>query len=392
MTEVDAVRSAAALDHLDRLVSIPSLPARSNLEILDYATAVLAEAGVESQCSFHDDGERGNLIAVIGPQLPGGVMLNGHTDVVPVDGQTWTSDPFKLRVEHGNAYGRGAVDMKGFLACLLAMAPRFAAAELKRPVIYALTFDEEIGGEGAALLAKKLADDPLKPGRCIVGEPTELAIVGACKGGVELRTEIRGVASHARDPRNGANALYAAARFVAEIETIAERYAAAPVVGSPFDPAFTTLNAGLLVGGSSRNTVADHCAIDWEIRPIAPEDGPAILAEMDAKVRDLILPKLRAWYPRAEIETRVVANVPPLEPPTEDDAALSLARGVTGRDKVECVSFGTDAGYFQGVGIPTVVCGPGSIETAHQPDEHIRVDDLAAGIGMLDRVAAKLEA
>ncbi len=383
----DRVNSAIAI--LDRLVAFESLPGQPNLDLIAYVSDHLAEAGIESALSLDDSGGRANLHAWIGPAVDGGVVLNGHTDVVPVDGQAWTSDPFRLTRRGGKLYGRGSVDMKGFLACMLAAVPVFQSHPLVRPVHLTFCYDEEIGGLGAPhLVARMMAECP-RPAIAIIGEPTGMRIVSGHKGGFEMRTEITGLAGHAADPRRGVNALVFAGRFIARLEAMAVNLAGAARENSGFDPPFSTVNVGTLKGGTARNVIAGHCIMEWELRPIPGEDGLAILEEIDRFAREDLLPEMQALSPEASIVTVAEAVVPGLDP-ADAAAAVALVGEITGSDSTECVSFGTDAGHFCQSGISTAVFGPGSITRAHRPDEFIEESEIAACLAFLDKLALRL--
>ncbi len=383
----DRVNSAVAI--LDRLVAFAGLPGQPNLDLIAYVRDYLAEAGIASALSLDDSGSRANLHAWIGPAVDGGVVLNGHTDVVPVDGQAWTSDPFRLTRRDGRLYGRGSVDMKGFLACMLAAVPVFQARPLARPVHLTFCYDEEIGGLGAPhLVAQMMAEGP-RPAVAIVGEPTEMRIVSGHKGGFEMRSEIVGLAGHAADPRQGVNALVIAGRFIAKLEEMAAQLAGEARENSSFDPPFSTINVGTLHGGAARNIIAGHCIIEWELRPIPGENGRAILNEIDRFARETLLPEMRILAPQATISTIEEAVVPALDP-ADAAGAVALIGEITGLNSTECVSFGTDAGHFCQSGISTAVFGPGSITRAHRPDEFIEESEIAACLAFLDKLALRL--
>jgi acetylornithine deacetylase len=383
----DRVNSAVAI--LDRLVAFESLPGRPNLDLIAYVRDYLAAAGIESFLSLDESGTRANLHGWIGPAVDGGVVLNGHTDVVPVDGQAWTSDPFQLTQRNGRLYGRGTVDMKGFLACMLAAVPGFQAHPLKRPIHLTFCYDEEIGGIGAPHLVAQMAAQGPQPAVAIVGEPTSFRIVCGHKGGFEMRTEFIGLAGHASDPRKGVNAISFASRFINKLQEIAAQLACEVREDSVFDPPYSTISVGTIHGGTARNVIAGHCVIDWELRPIPGEDGRAILSEIDRFADDELLPEMRTIAPQASIVTIEDAQVPALDP-AEAAAAVALIGEITGLNSSECVSFGTDAGHFCRAGISTAVFGPGSIERAHRPDEFIEEVELAACLAFLDGLADRL--
>lgn len=385
----DRVNSAIAI--LDRLVSFPSLPGKSNLQLIGYVREYLAGHRIESFLSQDDTGMRANLHALIGPRIEGGVALNGHTDVVPADGQSWSSDPFRLTRRDDRLYGRGAVDMKGFLACMLAAAPMFRTRSLARPVHLTFCYDEEIGGLGAPVLIADMAARGPLPAIAIVGEPTAMQIVAGHKGGCEMRTEITGLEGHASDPRKGANAIFAAARFIARLEEMSTKLAEQKRSGSPFDPPYSTISVGTIHGGAARNIIAGQCAFDWELRPMPGEDADAILAEIARFSLGELVTQMRAVAPTAAINIIEEARVPALDP-TEAAVAVALIRNTTGLAEARCVSFGTDAGYFCRAGISAAVFGPGRIERAHKPDEFITVDELAACLSYFEQLAEHLEA
>ncbi len=380
---------SATLEVLDRLVAFPSVSAAPNLDLVDYVRDYLARLDIQSNLSLDDSGTRANLHAVVGPKVDGGVALNGHTDVVPAEDDGWTDHPFTLVQRDGRLYGRGAVDMKGFLACCIGSAAALAAKPLKRPVHITMCYDEEIGGFGAPVLVADMARTGPRPALAIVGEPTEMSIICGHKGGLELRTEISGLAGHASDPRRGVNAIYFAARFIGRLEEMARELAASPVRGSPFDPPWSTISVGTIEGGVARNVIPGSCAFDWEIRPVPGDDGAAILAQAERYAYEELLPEMRAICPDADIRIETHALVPALDHEQAADA-VEFVRGLTGLNDVSVVSFGTDAGHFCRAGISTVVFGPGSIEQAHKPDEFITVDQIAACLAFLDQLGDRL--
>ena len=386
---VSDVRTGEAVQVLERLVAFESISARPNLDLVGYVRDYLAARGVTAHLSYDDARARANLHATIGPAVDGGVVLNGHTDVVPVEGQVWTSDPFTLTERDGRLHGRGAVDMKGFLACMLASVPAWQGRPLKRPIHVSMCYDEEIGGFGAPVLVEDMGRTAPRPSVAIVGEPTGMRIVSGHKGGFEMRTTITGFEAHASDPRKGANAIVFAARFIAMLDDLGRELAAAPRAGSPFDPAWTTISVGTIHGGAARNIIAGSCVFDWELRPVPGDDGTALIARIDDHARTVLLPGMRAASPSADIQTETEACVPPLN--HEDArAAVALLCELTGQNSADVVSFGTDAGHFCNAGISTVVFGPGSIEQAHKPDEYIERSQIAACMSFLDRLGDRL--
>ena len=382
-------RVGRTTDILERLVSYPSISGLPNGDIVGYIKDYLSDLGVETSLSYDEAGERANLFATIGPKIDGGVVLNGHTDVVPVEGQDWSNDPFTLVRKDGRLYGRGSVDMKGFLACVLGSVPAFQAMDLKRPIHIAFSFDEETGGFGMPVLLADMAGKGFRPGIVIVGEPTEMNIVSGHKGGYEMRTEITGAEVHSCDPTKGVSAISYGMRLISKIDEMGRAFAANPYVGSPYDPPFATFNVGTITGGAARNATAGWCNFDWELRPMPGEDGAAVIAEIERYAMDVLLPEMKTVSAQADINVITEASVPALDNRNAADAVAFVCE-VTGLNSEGVVSFGTDAGYFSDADYSTVVFGPGSIMRAHQPDEYIEVDELSEGLRFLKKVGERL--
>ncbi|WP_421782257.1 acetylornithine deacetylase [Kiloniella litopenaei] len=371
---------------LSKLVSFPTLSGQSNLDMIGYIESYLKEHGIVSSLSYDETKKKANLYATIGPEVGGGVVLNGHTDVVPVKGQAWTIDPFVLTERNNRLYGRGAVDMKGFLACSLAMVPVFQAQNLQRPIHVSFCYDEEIGGFGAPILADDIVTKNFKPDVVIVGEPTSMSLVSGHKAGMEITTRFTGFEVHSSQPEKGVNAIEFASRFIGKILEVGARLAAAPKIGSPFDPPYTTCNVGRIDGGTASNITAGSCEMIWEIRPIPGDNGHAIFQEILDFSDNVLLPEMREISPEANIETILDADVPSLDA-CDDSPAVQLIRTLTGSNTKDVVSFGTDAGYFERVGLSTVVFGPGSIDQAHKPDEFIEISELERCLSFLHDLA-----
>lgn len=379
-------RVATTIGLLGELVSFESVSQTPNLDIVDHVRSYLDRYGIESRLSYDEAGDKANLLATIGPEVDGGIVLSGHTDVVPADPQDWEAPPFTLVNREGRLTGRGAVDMKGFIAAVLAAVPDLATAPLARPVHIALSFDEETGSRGARILVDHMKSLALRPEICIVGEPTEMRIVAGHKGGYELTTTVTGVEGHASDPSKGVNAIFQAARMIAHIEEVGRRLAERDW-DTPFVPPHSTVSVGTIQGGSARNVIAGTCSFDWELRPVPQEDGSAVLAEIEEWVRASLLPDMHAVDPLSDITTVLDAAYPGLayDP---DSRAVALLKELTGDSTAEVVSFGSDAGHFQHAGISTVLFGPGSIEQAHKPNEYIAVEQIEAFQEFLDRLRA----
>jgi acetylornithine deacetylase len=329
------------------------------------------------------------LFLTIGPKIDGGVVLSGHTDVVPVEGQEWTGDPFTLRQHGGRIYGRGTCDMKGFDAICLAMLPVFQRAALKKPIHLLLSYDEEIGCRGSLDTIARFGHGLPRPAIAIVGEPTEMAVVDAHKSIATYKTIVHGKEAHSSKPHLGASAVEAACELVSELY----RYAATlREEGDPsglFDPPFSTIHVGKIEGGTARNIMAKRCAFDWEFRGLPNVDQGSARAHLDDYAARVVLPKLTRYAKDARIETHADHEVPGLAP-EPGSPAETLVKSLTRSNATGTASFATEAGQFQRAGISTIVCGPGSIDQAHQPDEYIEVPELEAGITFMHRLAAAL--
>lgn len=371
------------------LVAFPTVSAESNLELIAYAGEVLGAAGARLSVSRDETGTKANLFATLGPEGDGGIVLSGHTDVVPVDGQDWTGDPFTLREEDGRLFGRGSCDMKGFIACCLAMAPAFAATRLRRPVHFAFTYDEEVGCFGARALMTELGRWGVRPSAAIIGEPTMMRIIEGHKGCYEYTTEFRGLEGHGSRPERGVNAVHYAVRYIARLLELAEELKTRAPEGSRFEPPWTTLQVGRIEGGAARNVIAGHCAVEWEMRPVQPADADFVKENIQAYIDEVLKPAMKAVSTEAEIVTHVIGEVEGLEPVAESEARRIVSE-LTGLSEAEVVAFGTEAGLFQRAGISAVICGPGSIDQAHKPDEFVTVEQLAACLRMLERLADRL--
>lgn len=374
---------------LSRLVGFETISGRPTHDIIGYVEDFLKSHGVEASISFDDDGERSNIFATIGPEVDGGVVFSGHTDVVPVEGQNWSTDPFELVRRNGNLYGRGSVDMKGFLACVMASVPEWMQRPLKRPIHIAFSYDEETGGHGMPVLLEDMAAKNYRPSIVIVGEPTGMKLITGHKGGYEMYTEVHGLETHSSVPSAGVNAISYAVRLIDWIDRTGRAFAAKPRGDSPFNPPYTTLNVGIINGGSAANATAGHCAFRWEFRPLPGDDGRAVLADLQKFADEELLPEMRKTHPAAAIDITVLAAVPPLDNRNAALAAQFVCE-LTGQNSEDVVSFGTDGGYFSDKGFSTVVFGPGDIMRAHKPDEYIKESELAAGLEFLARAGERL--
>lgn len=374
---------------LEDLVSFPVLPGDSNLEMVDYIADYLSSHGVDTQLIYSEDDTRANIFATIGPSISGGIMLSGHTDVVSVEGQNWTDDPFKLTEKNQRLYGRGAVDMKGFLASCLASIGRWQELTLTRPIQLGITYDEENGGFGAKRLAAWLNGSELKPAHAIIGEPTGMTIIAGHKGGYEISTKITGAEAHSCNPEMGISAVHYAAQIINYIVETGVRMKQASDRDCIFDPPYGSFNIGKIHGGSSVNTVAGHCEFDWEFRPLPDDDREQILTDIDDYCQRQLLPQMRQGFPRANIETNIKVYVPALSL-NSDSETINMIGRISGNHDYDVVTFGTDAGYFQDIGIDSIVYGPGSINQAHKPDEYISLSEIEKCLVFLDNLGDSL--
>lgn len=373
---------------LGDLIGFPTVTSESNLDLIEYAEDRLVHAGAHTTITRDRWGQKANLLATIGPMVDGGVVLSGHTDVVPADSAHWTGAPFVAARRDQRIYGRGSADMKGFIACAMAMAPRFAAADLDVPVHIGLTFDEEVGCLGAPLLIAELLRTGPRPAVAIVGEPTEHAIVDAHKGCFEFTTRITGVEGHGSAPGKAVNAVEYAVRYIARLLELREELAAQPQPDSPFDPPEATISVGTITGGTARNVVAGECSFDWEMRSVRRAEADYVLERVTACEQQL-LAQMRENHPQATLVSETVGAVDGLEP-QRPSPALDLVASLMDDPVISVASFSTEAGLFQQAGIPAVVCGPGSIEVAHQPDEYVSIAQLEQCLTMLDRLIGRL--
>ncbi|WP_448187804.1 acetylornithine deacetylase [Azospirillum sp. sgz301742] len=359
-----------------RLVGFDTVSRRSNMALIDWVREYLEGFGVDSRLVPNDDGSKANLFATIGPSAEGGIVLSGHTDVVPVDGQAWDTDPFTLVERDGRLYGRGTADMKSFSAVALALVPEMLAAGMKRPIHLALSYDEEIGCFGAPHMIERLVRDLPRPSAVIVGEPTSMGVVLAHKGCYALRTTVTGHEVHSSQVNRGVSAVMIAARLATFIADMMAQNKADADPASPFDPPYTTLHVGTIQGGTALNIMAKRCEFLWDIRTVNGEDWKTYLERFQAFCGTL-LPEMQAISPECAIVTEVLAGVPGLAP-EPDGVAAQLCHALTGRNDTAVVSYAAEAGQFQEAGFSTVICGPGSIDQAHQPNEFIDIAQVTA--------------
>jgi acetylornithine deacetylase len=379
---------ARAKSLLSELVAFDSVSDSSNLPLIDFVEAFLASQGVAARRAPNASGDKAALLATIGPRVDGGIVLSGHTDVVPILGQPWSSDPFALRETSGRLYGRGACDMKGFDACVLAMVPRFKATALKRPVHIVLSYDEETTCLGSRDVIAWFGRDEPRPGAVVVGEPTMMEVADAHKSIATFRTFVTGHEAHSALPALGANAVAAAADVVSEIGRLAREYEKGPL-DPRFEPPYSTLHVGMIQGGTAHNILARECSFQWEFRGLPGVTTASALTKLQAFVDAVALPRLTRFVAGPTIRTEIEVDVPPLAA-APGSSAETLALRLTHANNRIAVSFATEAGRFQVAGLPVVVCGPGSIDQAHKPDEFVDESQLAACLAFLDNLADEL--
>ena len=358
-----------------RLVGFDTTSRDSNLALIDFAEDYLTSYGATTRRTYDDEGRKANLFATIGPDEAGGVVLSGHTDVVPVDGQDWHSNPFEVVEKDGLLYGRGTADMKSFLAIAMAALPDLVAKPVKRPIHLALSYDEEVGCNGVGRLLQDIKENLPMPEVAIIGEPSDMQIVHAHKGVHGFEVKIKGKAAHSSQPHRGASAIIAAGKIIAFIEQLALSKRAEARPESGFEPPYTSFQIGRIEGGTALNIIPEDCTFIGEFRAVPWEDEDGIIAAIRRYIDEEALPTLREFTPDADIEFTDRAKVPPLAP-EEDGPAEAFVRQLTGANAVGVVSYATEGGLFQEAGISAVICGPGSIDQAHQPNEFIALSQV----------------
>ncbi len=383
--------SLSSAEVLQRLVAFDTTSRNSNLDLIGWVRAYLNGLGVPYRLSFDPTGQKANLHAIVGPQAAGGIALSGHTDVVPVDGQAWTGDPFRLRRENGRMFGRGTADMKGFVAACLAAVPTFQAAGLGRPIHLLLSYDEEVSCDGARRLIGDFGDSGLLPSLCIVGEPSGMQPIVAHKGRLAVQVTARGRTGHSSDPGKGVNAVFAAAEAVAWVAAEARRFASEGPFAPGFDPPHTTVHVGTLQGGTILNIIPDTARFVMEWREIPGSDANAEVERLRAYVAAVLEPAMHAVDPATGFAFEVLNWLPGVALDPHHELAILVGQ-LTGSNSVGRVSYGTEAGLFERAGIPSIVCGPGHIAQAHQADEWIAESELAACDAFLGRLASRLAA
>jgi len=370
---------------LSELIKFQTVSGTSNVKLIEYCEKKLKSSGAISFKTFDETKLRVNLFSTINGKQKlngGGIILSGHTDVVPASVKEWSSDPYLATEKNNKVYGRGSCDMKGFIACTLALAPYFAIENLKKPIDFSYTYDEETACQGAPVMLKEFKKRKINCSVCIIGEPTSMKAIQAHKGCYEYSTYFTGLAGHGSAPDKGVNAVEYASRFINRLMELREELKKRVPKNSIFTPPYTTLQIGRIKGGLARNVIADQCVVDWELRPVIKEDGEFVNKTMDDYIKNTLLPQMRKTYPQSNIEKKIIGEIIGFDK-EEKSEAVNLICNLTGDNSKDVVSFGTEAGLFQEIGISTVVCGPGSIEQAHKVDEYVSFDQLKLCLKML---------
>lgn len=388
MSDNQRYKAPVSISLIERLISFDTTSYNSNIQLIQFAADLLEGLGAVVRFTYDDTRQKGNLFATIGPADKPGIVLSGHTDVVPVEGQDWSSDPFRAVERDGRLYGRGTADMKSFIAICLALAPEFAARKLAMPIHFAFSYDEEIGCVGVRRLIKDLAGLPVRPKLCIVGEPTEMNVIIGHKGKKNVRCHVHGKECHSALNHKGVNAVEVAAEMVTFLRGMQRRIRRQGPFDPGYDPPYTTVHTGVIKGGTALNIVPAECSFEFEIRNLPEHDPEALMAELRGFAQDLV-PEMLDIDPATGIMFEEYNTTPGLLT-REDDEAAVLARQLSGCNDTAKVSFTTEAGLFHGAGLPTVVCGPGSIAQAHKPDEFIELEQVALGEAFVRRLMDRM--
>jgi len=377
--------SSSVAELLKRLIAFDTVSRNSNLKLIEFAADILENAGAKVRLTHDEKAVKANLFATLGPERDGGYVLSGHTDVVPVDGQNWSSDPFGADMRDNRVYGRGAADMKGFIATSLSLAAEFAALDLKRPLHFAFSFDEEVGCIGVRRLLDDLKKAGVKPALAIIGEPTSMRVVAAHKSGAVIETVAKGREGHSSDPARGASAVMMAGEFIGSLASLGEELMTDR--DEHFEPPYTTIQANMMSGGTAVNMLAREAKVLWEYRALPDRDIASIITRAKAHAA-AILRRYQSGAPEATFATHIHADYPGLvrDP---NSSAVQLACALSGSNDLHAVSYGTEAGLFQEAGIPAAVCGPGSIVQAHKADEFIDLDQIDSCAAFLRRLAQR---
>ncbi len=387
--KIDNILFEKSIKILKDLISFKTISGENNSSLINYCEDILSKCGASSFKVFDEDKKRVNLFGTLKAKRPSGaepIILSGHTDVVPVS-KGWSTDPFIAEIKKDKLYGRGSCDMKGFLACSLAYAEIFSKSNLSRDIHFSLTFDEETACIGAPLLIKELKKREITNGICIVGEPTKMKIIDSHKACYEYTTFFEGLAGHSSKPDEGVNAAEYASKYIGKLMLLRNDLMDREPKNSIFNPPYSTLSIGGVFGGIAHNVIADKCQVNWETRPVNKEDGIFLNSKIDEYANEL-LSEMQKKYPNALIKKKIIGEIIGFNR-IKDSKACEFVSSITGNNNREVVSFGTEAGLFQEIGISTVVCGPGSIEQAHKIDEFIELSEIKKCLFFLEGVKNK---
>ena len=375
---------------LNDLIAFKTISGEDNSFLINYCDNILKSLGASSFRTYDDEKKRVNLFSTIKAKKKSkksSIIFSGHTDVVPVS-KGWSSDPFNAEIKNDKLYGRGSCDMKGFIACVLAYAPILSKSNLDRDIHFSFTFDEETACKGAPILIRELKKRGITDGICIVGEPTNMKIIDAHKGCYEYTTYFEGLAGHSSEPEKGVSAVEYASKYVNKLFELREKLKNKELKDSIFSPPYSTMQVGGIFGGIAHNVIADKCQVNWEIRPVIKEDGIYVNNEIDKFTNEILLPEMKKIFSKSSIKKEIIGEITGFDR-DKSSKACEFVSSITGDNSREVVSFGTEAGLFQEIGISTVVCGPGSIEQAHKIDEFIRLDELKKCLVFLEGVKNK---
>jgi acetylornithine deacetylase len=385
-----SVPTAKTRELMEKLVAFDTTSRESNLDLIHFVRDYLSGLGVDSTLIQDSSEPKANLYATIGPTDRPGIMLSGHTDVVPIDGQDWSSDPFRMTEKDGRLFGRGTCDMKGFIAIALAHVPEFLSRGLETPIHLALSYDEEVGCLGVRHLIELINTLPVKPRMAIIGEPTEMQVIVAHKGKTDVIVQVHGFECHSALAPSGVNAVQYAAELISHISQMARRVAADGPYDNEFDVAHSTIHTGLIQGGTALNIVPKDCRFEFEIRNLPQQDPQPLLDEIYRFAAEELEPRMHAVHPDTGISFDQGVQYPGLDM-RPDDEAVTLVKALAGQNSHAKVAFGTEGGLFQqDAQIPCVICGPGSIAQAHKPDEYLSLDQLAAGEAFMARLVERV--
>ena len=375
---------------LNDLIAFKTISGEDNSFLINYCDNILKSLGASSFRTYDDEKKRVNLFSTIKAKKESkksSIIFSGHTDVVPVS-KGWSTDPFNAEIKNDKLYGRGSCDMKGFIACVLAYAPILSKSNLDRDIHFSFTFDEETACKGAPILIRELKKRGITDGICIVGEPTNMKIIDAHKGCYEYTTYFEGLAGHSSEPEKGVSAVEYASKYVNKLFELREKLKNKELKDSIFSPPYSTMQVGGIFGGIAHNVIADKCQVNWEIRPVIKEDGIFVNNEIDKFTNEILLPEMKKIFSKSSIKKEIIGEITGFDR-DKSSKACEFVSSITGDNSREVVSFGTEAGLFQEIGISTVVCGPGSIEQAHKIDEFIRLDELKKCLVFLEGVKNK---